>query len=306
MATPANIRGRVEDWLARASTPAFSGYAMVAAFTAYFAMYAVRKPFAAAGFEGTQVLGIDLKIALVLGQVIGYALSKFLGIKFVSEIPPSRRPLALVALIGGAELALLAFAVLPPGGQVIAMFCNGLPLGAVWGLVFGFLEGRRTTELLGAGLSIPALFGLAALLNALVAIYIYGLVPEFLLRFIAWLLVKAVYRLRTEGIEHVPQEGAAVLVANHVSFVDAVVIMGASPRPIRFVMDHRIFRTPLISFIFRHTRAIPIARVTERCSGEGFEEPRATGRTATASIPSSSTRNPNPPWDFESIPTLLR
>ncbi|MBK6921004.1 MAG: hypothetical protein IPH07_26650 [Deltaproteobacteria bacterium] len=153
MATPANIRGRVEDWLARASTPAFSGYAMVAAFTAYFAMYAVRKPFAAAGFEGTQVLGIDLKIALVLGQVIGYALSKFLGIKFVSEIPPSRRPLALVALIGAAELALLAFAVLPPGGQVVAMFCNGLPLGAVWGLVFGFLEGRRTTELLGAGLS---------------------------------------------------------------------------------------------------------------------------------------------------------
>ena len=117
--------------------------------------------------------------------------------------------------------------------------------------------------LLGQGLSIPALFGLAALLNALVAIYIYGLVPEFLLRFIAWLLVKAVYRLRTSGLDNIPQEGAAVLVANHVSFADAVVIMGASPRPIRFVMDYRIFRTPLLGFVFRHCGAIPIASAKE-------------------------------------------
>ncbi len=117
--------------------------------------------------------------------------------------------------------------------------------------------------LLGEGLSIPALFGLGALLNAAVALYIYGLVPEFLLRFIAWLLVKAVYRLRTSGLAHIPHEGAAVLVANHVSFADAVIIMGASPRPIRFVMDHRIFRTPLLGFVFRHCGAIPIASAKE-------------------------------------------
>ncbi len=140
--------------MSRASTPAFATYAIGAAFTAYFAMYAVRKPFAAATFADVAVWGVQLKIALVLGQVLGYALSKFLGIKFLSEIPPHRRPLALIALLAVAELALLAFAVLPPGGQVIAMFCNGLPLGAIWGLVFGFLEGRRTTEILGAGLSI--------------------------------------------------------------------------------------------------------------------------------------------------------
>jgi len=143
----------LERWLTRASTPAFSTYAIAAAFTAYFAMYAVRKPFAAAAFANGEVWGVQLKIALVLGQVLGYALSKFLGIKFVSEIPPRRRPLALIALLLVAELALVAFAALPPGGQVVAMFCNGLPLGAVWGLVFGFLEGRRTTEILGAGLS---------------------------------------------------------------------------------------------------------------------------------------------------------
>lgn len=117
--------------------------------------------------------------------------------------------------------------------------------------------------LLGAGLSIPALFGIAALLNAAVAVYIYGLVPEFLLRFIAWLLVKAAYRLRVEGIDRVPLEGPAVIAANHVSFADAVILMGASPRPIRFVMDHRIFRTPLLGFIFRHTGAIPVASAKE-------------------------------------------
>lgn len=117
--------------------------------------------------------------------------------------------------------------------------------------------------LLGGGLSIPALFGCAALANALVAIYIYRLVPEFLIRFMAWLLIKAAYRLRTEGAEQVPHEGAALLVCNHVSFVDSLVVMSASPRPVRFVMDHRIFRLPLLSYIFRHSGAIPIASAKE-------------------------------------------
>jgi len=149
----ATLRAPLERWLSRASTPAFATYAIGAAFTAYFAMYAVRKPFAAASFADAQVWGVQLKIALVMGQVLGYALSKFLGIKFVSEIRPGRRAIALVGLLAAAELALVAFASLPPGGQVVAMFCNGLPLGAIWGLVFGFLEGRRITEILGAGLS---------------------------------------------------------------------------------------------------------------------------------------------------------
>lgn len=117
--------------------------------------------------------------------------------------------------------------------------------------------------LLGAGVSIPVLFLIAAVLNAAVAIYIYGLVPEFLLRFVAWLMVKAIYRLRVSGLTHIPLDGPAVLVANHVSFADAVVIMGASPRPVRFVMDHRIFKTPLLGFIFRHGGAIPIAPAKE-------------------------------------------
>ncbi|MCB1966868.1 MAG: 1-acyl-sn-glycerol-3-phosphate acyltransferase, partial [Candidatus Accumulibacter sp.] len=93
--------------------------------------------------------------------------------------------------------------------------------------------------------------------------YIYSLVPEFMLRFIAWLLIHSVYRLQTKGLENIPEEGPAVLVCNHVSFVDPIVIAAASRRPIRFVMDHRIYRMPLISFVFRHMHTIPIAPARE-------------------------------------------
>jgi 1-acyl-sn-glycerol-3-phosphate acyltransferase len=113
--------------------------------------------------------------------------------------------------------------------------------------------------LLGTGLTIPQLFLVTGIMNAVVAAYIFRLVPEFMLRFIAWVLVRLLYRVRTEGIDHVPEHGAAVLVCNHVSFVDAVVIMGECPRPIRFVMDHRIFRIPLLRWFFRTAKAIAIA-----------------------------------------------
>jgi len=112
---------------------------------------------------------------------------------------------------------------------------------------------------IAAGLSIPQVILVAGLMNAAGALYIYRLVPEFLLRFIAWLLIHSVYRLEKRGLENVPEEGAAVVVCNHVSFADAVIVMGACRRPMRFVMDHRIFRTPVLSFVFRESRAIPIA-----------------------------------------------
>ena len=117
--------------------------------------------------------------------------------------------------------------------------------------------------LLGQGLTIPQLFLVTALLNAVVAIYIFSLVPEFLMRFLAWLLIHTVHRVRTIDAERIPAEGAAVLVCNHVSYVDAIVIGAASPRPIRFVMDHRIFKLPLLGWIFRTARAIPIAPAKE-------------------------------------------
>lgn len=117
--------------------------------------------------------------------------------------------------------------------------------------------------LLEAGLTIPQLFLAAALFNAAVALYIYTLVPEFLMRFLIWLLVHTVYRLEKSGLENIPESGPAVLVCNHVSYVDALVIAAACPRPVRFVMDHQIFRIPVLSFIFRTGRAIPIAPARE-------------------------------------------
>ena len=89
------------------------------------------------------------------------------------------------------------------------------------------------------------------------------MVPEYLLRFVAWLLSRLVYRFRAQGDEHIPTQGAAVLVCNHVSFVDAVLLMSASPRPIRFLMDHRIFKVPVLGWLFKLAKAIPIAPRTE-------------------------------------------
>ena len=110
-----------------------------------------------------------------------------------------------------------------------------------------------------AGLTIPQLVLATAVVNAAVAVYIYTLIPEFLMRFLVWLLVHTVYRMRTRGMENLPEEGAAVLVSNHVSFVDALVIAAACRRPIRFVMDHNYFHLPVLNFFCRTVRAIPIA-----------------------------------------------
>jgi 1-acyl-sn-glycerol-3-phosphate acyltransferase len=112
---------------------------------------------------------------------------------------------------------------------------------------------------LSAGVSIPALFALAALANLIVVIYSYRLMPQFLLRFLAALLVRTIYRLETEGLERIPERGPAILVCNHISFIDPVVLVAAVQRPVRFVIDHQIFRVPLLSIFFRQLRTIPIA-----------------------------------------------
>ena len=113
--------------------------------------------------------------------------------------------------------------------------------------------------LLGAGATVPQLFLAVGIANALVAAYIFLLVPEYLLRFIAWIATHLIYRFEVDGEEHIPTEGAAILVCNHVSFVDAVLLMAASPRPIRFIMDHQIFRIPVLGAMFKLAKAIPIA-----------------------------------------------
>jgi 1-acyl-sn-glycerol-3-phosphate acyltransferase len=126
--------------------------------------------------------------------------------------------------------------------------------------LFLILAAALSALALGAlDLKITQLFLLTALLNALVAAYIFALVPEFLLRFVSWLVVSVAYRVRLQGVDRIPPKGASLLVANHVSFVDALVLMAVSPRPIRFVMDAAIFRIPVMSWLFRQAKAIPIA-----------------------------------------------
>ena len=147
---------RQPSWITRKLSEAdpwtFSVYCIVAAFTTYFCMYAFRKPFTAATYENAYVWGIGLKTVLVAAQVSGYTISKFLGIKFVSELPARYRAAAILVLIGIAEIALFLFAITPAPYNAFWLFVNGLPLGMVFGFVLAFLEGRRLTEALSAGL----------------------------------------------------------------------------------------------------------------------------------------------------------
>jgi 1-acyl-sn-glycerol-3-phosphate acyltransferase len=117
--------------------------------------------------------------------------------------------------------------------------------------------------LLRAGLTLPQLFVILALLNALVAIYIYTLLPEFLMRFVVWIIVNLFYRIRTTGRENIPLKGPAVVVCNHISFMDALVLGGSIRRPVRFVMYYKIFQNLFLGFLFRNAKAIPIASANE-------------------------------------------
>lgn len=140
------------DRLNNASPKAFTVCASLAGFTTYFSMYAFRKPFSAASYGAVAGwdYALDFKIALVIAQVLGYAASKFIGIRVISAMQPIYRARAILGLIGAAWVALILFAVAPALLKVVAMFLNGLFLGMIWGLVFSYMEGRRTSEILGA------------------------------------------------------------------------------------------------------------------------------------------------------------
>ena len=113
------------------------------------------------------------------------------------------------------------------------------------------------------GFSIPQLFLVLALLNALVAAYIYTLLPEFLMRFVVWIIINVLYRIKTTGRENIPVKGPAVVVCNHISFMDALVLGGSIRRPVRFVMYYKIFQNPFLNYLFRTAKAIPIASANE-------------------------------------------
>jgi 1-acyl-sn-glycerol-3-phosphate acyltransferase len=129
--------------------------------------------------------------------------------------------------------------------------------------LFMIVSAGMAAVLLSLDFTVPQLFLITGVLNALVAAYVFVLVPEYLLRFLAFIVSHLMYRFRVRGAEHVPAEGAAVLICNHVSFVDAILILSASPRPIVFIMDRAIFAAPMIGWVFRLAKAVPIASRAE-------------------------------------------
>jgi hypothetical protein len=149
-----SLRAKVAKW----PYSLLSVMAAVSAFGAYTSMYAFRKAFAAGTFTGQQYFHVDYKVWLVIAQIIGYTMSKFYGIRFIAEIKGNKRGVTILLLVGISWLALLAFAFVPAPYNIIFLFINGFPLGLIWGLVFGYLEGRKSTEFMAAVLSISLIF----------------------------------------------------------------------------------------------------------------------------------------------------
>ncbi len=211
------------------------------------------------GSIGLSLFAIDLFFSQPDAQVVAVnSVSEFLA------RPGSWRILIDLSLLGafGGFYSVPLYALIQDRterqhlSRVIAAnnIINALFMVAAAILAFGVLA---------AGLSIPQFYLILAVLNALVAIYIFTLLPEFLMRFLVWILINMLYRVRPTGLENIPDEGPAVLVCNHVSFVDALLVGGSIRRPVRFVMYYKIFQIPLLSFIFKTAKAIPIASAKE-------------------------------------------
>lgn len=208
------------------------------------------------GAIGMTVFSVDLyfasrglpphNVALTLGQ--------FLGEPAHWRVLADLALLSLFAGIYSVPMYALIQMRSQPTHRARIIAANNI-LNALFMIASSLLAGA----LLSAGFSISELFLVIGLANAVVAFYIFMLVPEYLLRFVAWIASRFVYRFKVKGDLNIPTEGAAVLVCNHVSFVDAVLLMAASPRPIRFVMDHRIFKVPVLGWLFKLAKAIPVA-----------------------------------------------
>jgi hypothetical protein len=167
--------------LRNASPLTFTAFASLAGFATYFSMYAFRKPFTAASFDHVEGWhsSLDFKIAIVIAQVLGYATSKFIGIKVMAELRKAYAARLILMLIGGSWLALIVFAVAPVAIKIPAMFINGLCLGMIWGLVFSYMEGRRTSEILGAVLCASFIVSSGAVKSVGLLLIQYAHVPVF-------------------------------------------------------------------------------------------------------------------------------
>jgi len=198
---------KLTNRLSQANPALFSVYAIVAAFSTYFCMYAFRKPVAATGYEDILLWGMGIKTVFIISQTIGYTISKFSGIKVIAEMKGSKRAISILGLIGMAELMLLGFAVAPEFIKPAFILLNGLALGLIWGLVFSFLEGRTNTELLGAGLSVS--FVVASGWTKSAGVYFLSIgVPEFWMPFVTGLAFALPLILSVWLLGHIPPPSA--------------------------------------------------------------------------------------------------
>ena len=211
------------------------------------------------GSIGLSVFGIDLALA----SQAYVAAQDVTAMQFITQ-PGAIRLLADIVLLGvfGGFYIVPLFALIQTRcepGHLSRTIAGMNILNAL----FMVVASLAASAMLVKGFTIPQIFLATAILNVFVAAYIFSLVPEFLMRFLAWILIHTIHKVRGIGTEHIPEQGPAVLVCNHVSYLDAVVLMACSPRPVRFVMDHNIFKIPLISWIFRTAKTIPIAPAKE-------------------------------------------
>ena len=211
------------------------------------------------GAIGMSVFAIDLYFASR-----GMPASEIMGVSAFLSQPAHWRVLADLALLSlfAGLYSVPMYALIQLRSQAThrarIIAANNI-LNALFMIVSSILAGA----LLKAAFTIPQIFLFVGIANAVVAAYIFLLVPEYLLRFVAWMMSNLVYRFKVTGDANIPVQGAAILTCNHVSFVDAVLLMAASPRPIYFVMDHRIFKQPLIGYLFKLGKAIPISPRSE-------------------------------------------
>jgi 1-acyl-sn-glycerol-3-phosphate acyltransferase len=207
------------------------------------------------GAIGMSVFAVDLYFAssgLPPADIMG--LSAFLVQSAHWRVMADLLLLSLFAGLYSVPMYALIQLRSPPTHRARIIAANNI-LNALFMIASSLIAG----VLLKSGFSIPQIFLFTGLANAVVALYIFLLMPEYLLRFVAWVLSHLVYRFKVSGDDNIPTQGAAILVCNHVSFVDAILLMAASPRPICFIMDHRIFQVPVLGWLFKLAKAIPIA-----------------------------------------------
>lgn len=194
----------IRAWLQRSPAWVLILYVSLTSFIVYTCMYGFRKPFTAASFEGFSLFGISYKVVLVISQVLGYMLSKFYGIRFIAGMQPAKRAGFIIKLILASWISLLLFAVVPAPYNFVFMFINGLPLGMVWGLVFGFVEGRKATEVMGAVLATSFVFasGLAKTVGK--SLMLYAHVSEGWMPFVAGAVFVGPLLLSTWLLNHTP------------------------------------------------------------------------------------------------------